>query len=116
MAPVVMSVYSADVSMTRCSSASVRLMCNCLTADPQNYDAVTLKQQLRKITALVSVMSLGILAVEMMTKIPEYLKASMRLGHCLHRASTWRSLQNFDHDLEGVVGRRHFEDHFSRLL
>jgi hypothetical protein len=85
MAPVLMSMHSADVSMTRCSSAFVRVICNCLTADSHYYSSVTHKQQLRKITVPVSVMSLGILAVEKMTSKP------------------WRSLENFDHDLEGVV-------------
>jgi len=99
MAHVLMSVYSADVSMTRCSTALLRAICNCPTADPHYvyYNAVTNKKQLRD-TVPCHVISLGMLAVEMLTSKPG------------------RSLENFDHDLESVVGRRHLEDYFSRLL
>jgi len=87
MAPALMSVHSADVSMTRCSSALERLVRDCLTAVPHFFIKRSLyKQQMRKVTVSVTVMTLGILAVEMMTSKPG------------------RSLENFDHDLECVVG------------
>ena len=53
---------------------------------------------MRKVTLPVIVMPLGILAVEMLV------------------SKSGRSLENFDHYLEGVVRWRHFEHYFSRLL